>query len=114
MMKTQASRLLYALTFAAASALITLPTMLVASDASAQEVKASEKKTRRVPTLRGKVYEQLARAQSAADDAGNVEEAIAILREVEEKSDSMNAYEKAMMYNFFGFIYFQLFQIFAQ
>jgi tetratricopeptide (TPR) repeat protein len=106
MMKTQASRLLYALTFAAASALITLPTMLVASDASAQEVKASEKKTRRVPTLRGKVYEQLARAQSAADDAGNVEEAIAILREVEEKSDSMNAYEKAMMYNFFGFIYY--------
>jgi hypothetical protein len=44
MMKTQASRLLYALTFAAASALITLPSMLVASDASAQEVKASEKK----------------------------------------------------------------------
>ena len=59
-----------------------------------------------MPTLRGKVYEQLARAQSAADDAGNVEEAIAILKEVEDKSDSMNSYEKAMMYNFFGFIYY--------
>ena len=33
-------------------------------------------------------------------------EAIAILNEVEEKSDSMNSYEKAMMYNFYGFIYY--------
>lgn len=106
MMKKQTNTLLSALAFAIASATVSVPSMLIATDVLAQEQKASEKKTRRVPTLRGKVYEQLARAQSAADDAGNVEEAIAILNEVEEKSDSMNSYEKAMMYNFFGFIYY--------
>ena len=105
-MKKQTNTLLSALAFAIASATVSVPSMLIATDVLAQEQKASEKKTRRVPTLRGKVYEQLARAQSAADDAGNVEEAIAILNEVEEKSDSMNSYEKAMMYNFFGFIYY--------
>lgn len=72
--------------------------------AVAQEEK-KERKTRRVPTLRGKVYEQLARAQKAGD-AGNVEEAVAILDEVQEKIDSMNSYERAMMYNFYGFIYY--------
>ena len=106
MMKKQTNTLLSALAFAFASATVSVPSMLVANDAVAQEQKASEKKTRRVPTLRGKVYEQLARAQTAADEAGNIEEAIAILKEVEDKSDSMNAYEKAMMYNFFGFIYY--------
>lgn len=106
MMRKQTNTLLSALAFAFASATVSVPSMLVANDAVAQEQKASEKKTRRVPTLRGKVYEQLARAQTAADEAGNVEEAIAILKEVEDKSDSMNAYEKAMMYNFFGFIYY--------
>ena len=79
---------------------------LVSGNVQAQEQKASEKKTRRVPTLRSKVYEQLARAQAEADDAGNVDEAISILKEVEDKSESMNSYEKAMMYNFFGFIYY--------
>ena len=104
MMRKQTNTLLSALAFAFASATVSVPTMLVAGDAVAQEQKASEKKTRRVPTLRGKVYEQLARAQTAADEAGDVEEAISILKEVEDKSHSMNAYEKAMMYNFFGFI----------
>ena len=106
MMRKQTNTLLSALAFAFASATVSVPTMLVAGDAVAQEQKASEKKTRRVPTLRGKVYEQLARAQTAADEAGDVEEAISILKEVEDKADSMNAYEKAMMYNFFGFIYY--------
>ena len=72
MMRKQTNTLLSALAFAFASATVSVPSMLVASDAVAQEQKASEKKTRRVPTLRGKVYEQLARAQTAADEAGNV------------------------------------------
>ncbi|MEW9799574.1 tetratricopeptide repeat protein [Alteromonas sp. CYL-A6] len=79
---------------------------MVSGDAAAQEVKASEKKTRKVPTLRSKVYEQLARAQSAADDEGDVAKAIAILDEVRDKDHSMNSYERAMMYNFYGFIYY--------
>ena len=68
MMRKQTNTLLSALAFAFASATVSVPSMLVANDAVAQEQKASEKKTRRVPTLRGKVYEQLARAQTAADE----------------------------------------------
>lgn len=37
---------------------------------------------------------------------GNVEEVIFILKEVEDKFYFMNVYEKVMMYNFFGFIYY--------
>lgn len=87
----------------------------------AQETKASDKPTRRVPTLRSKVYEQLARAQALADEAGalskgensspevaaqKLQEAIAVLDEVESKASSMNSYELAMLYNFYGFIYY--------
>lgn len=79
--------------------------MLVAAPVQAQEMKASDKPTRKVPTLRAKVYEQLARAQKAADD-GDVNEAVAIMKEIEDKKSSMNSYEQAMMYNFYGFIYY--------
>ena len=87
-MRKQTNTLLSALAFAFASATVSVPTMFIASNATAQEaeqqdgqeIKASDKQTRRVPTLRGKVYEQLARAQTAADEAGNVEEAISILK----------------------------------
>lgn len=79
--------------------------MLVTAPVQAQEMKASDKPTRKVPTLRAKVYEQLARAQKEAD-AGNVPTAIEIMKEIEDKSSSMNSYEKAMMYNFYGFIYY--------
>lgn len=63
-------------------------------------------KTRRVPTLRARVYEQLARAQSESE-AGKVNEAIEILDVVKSKISSMNAYEIATMYNFYGFIYYE-------
>ncbi|WP_373318418.1 tetratricopeptide repeat protein [Alteromonas salexigens] len=87
------------------------PTMFVANHAVAQaqpeqELKASDKPTRRVPTLRSTVYEQLSRAQTAADEDGDVEEALSILKEVESKDYSMNSYERAMMHNFYGFIYY--------
>ncbi|MFC4700390.1 tetratricopeptide repeat protein [Glaciecola siphonariae] len=72
---------------------------------SETSAKLGDRATRRTPALRSKVYEQLARAQSAAD-AGNVDEAISILDEVNSKADSMNSYERAMMYNFYGFIYY--------
>ncbi|MBT0585282.1 tetratricopeptide repeat protein [Alteromonas oceanisediminis] len=75
------------------------------SQVSAQEQKASEKQTRKTPALRARVYDQLSRAQTAGD-AGNTQEAIAILKEVEDKSSSMNSYELAMLYNFYGFIYY--------
>ncbi|AAV82946.1 CDC27 family protein [Idiomarina loihiensis] len=62
--------------------------------------------TERVPALREKVYGQLARAQEQADN-GNLAEGISILGEVAEKADSMNSYERAMMWNFYGFMYYE-------
>ena len=72
-----------------------------AQEADATEsstIKPGERKTRRVPALRSRVYDQLSRAQTAGD-AGNVAEAIEILDEVRDKDSSMNGYEKSMMYN---------------
>ncbi|WP_395344836.1 hypothetical protein PN836_008755 [Ningiella sp. W23] len=74
---------------------ITLVSALLSPAAHAQtEVKLGDKKTRRTPALRARVYEQLARAQ-AAGDAGNIEEAIEILDIVKSKQSSMNSYERA-------------------
>ncbi len=64
-----------------------------------------ERKTKRTPALRSKVYDQLARAQQLADE-GQIKEALEALKVVEGKSSSMNSYELAMMHNFFGFIYY--------
>ncbi|WP_434532990.1 tetratricopeptide repeat protein [Alteromonas arenosi] len=80
-------------------------TLLPMAPVHAQDVAASEKKTRKTPALRSRVYDQLARAQAIADEGDNAG-AIEVLREVEEKSSSMNSYELAMLYNFFGFIYY--------
>jgi tetratricopeptide (TPR) repeat protein len=72
---------------------------------NAEEVKV-ERKTNRVPTLRSKVYDQLSRAQSLAD-AGNQADAFEVLDNVKSKASSMNSYEQAMMYNFYGFIHYE-------
>ena len=78
----------------------------VSSQVFAQEAKV-ERKTQRVPTLRAKVYDQLSRAQTFAD-AGNAPQAFEVLDEVKSKASSMNSYELAMMYNFYGFIHYNL------
>ncbi|MEM0515765.1 tetratricopeptide repeat protein [Pseudoalteromonas sp. YIC-827] len=91
-----------------ASATLVLPSMasmipgVALASAHAEQ---GEQKTKRVPALRDKVYSQLARAQKMADD-GDVAGGLAALDSVKERSSSMNAYEKAMMYNFYGFIYY--------
>ena len=72
----------------------------------AQEVEV-ERKTKRVPTLRSKVYDQLSRAQGLAD-AGDQAEAFEVLDNVKSKSSSMNSYELAMMYNFYAFIHYEV------
>lgn len=106
MKKTLISKYLFAaLSLSTATVSLSVMTSIIASDVQAQEQKASEKKTRRTPALRSKVYEQLARAQAQAD-ADNIPGAIDILDEVKDKSGSMNSYELAMMYNFYGFIYY--------
>jgi len=108
-MKNKFSLLLsVALAFASVLLISSLNNVALAQDSEAtesSEVSPGERKTRRVPALRSRVYEQLSRAQTAGD-AGNVAEAIAILDEVRDKDNSMNGYEKSMMYNFYGFIYY--------
>ena len=66
-----------------------------------------ERKTKRVPTLRAKVYDQLSRAQGLAD-AGDQAEAFEVLDNVKSKASSMNSYELAMMYNFYAFIHYEV------
>ncbi|AEP30899.1 tetratricopeptide repeat protein [Brumicola nitratireducens] len=109
MMKNKISLLLsIALAFTTVFLISSLNNVALAQDteaAESSEISPGERKTRRVPALRSRVYEQLSRAQTAGD-AGNVAEAIAILDEVRDKDSSMNGYEKSMMYNFYGFIYY--------
>lgn len=80
------------------------------SSAYAQEQEQETKRTRRTPALSARVYEQLARAQQTAD-SGDVTQAIDILDKVNARSGSMNSYEKAMMHNFYGFIYYNADQV---
>lgn len=65
----------------------------------------SERKTKRVPAMGSRVYDQLARAQSIADE-GDVPQALEVLDRVKSKISSMNSYEIAMMHNFYGFVYY--------
>ncbi|CAI8160629.1 MAG: Uncharacterised protein [Pseudidiomarina mangrovi] len=60
---------------------------------------------KRTPALREQVYSQLARAQQLAD-GGDVKGGLAVLANVEGKLSSMNSYERAMLWNFYGFMYY--------
>ena len=73
----------------------------VAAAEQAKTTKASVK----VPAMRNRVYTQLARAQGIAD-AGNVQEGLQVLDGVKERISSMNSYEVAMLWNFYGFMYY--------
>nr|WP_278404721.1 hypothetical protein [Pseudoalteromonas ruthenica] len=87
------------------SATLVLPSMASMIPSVALASAHAEQKIKRVPALRDKVYSQLARAQKLADD-GDVKGGLAALDSVKERASSMNSYEKAMMYNFYGFIYY--------
>lgn len=91
---------------AAFSTSIVLPSIInLVPGVSIATAYAQEQKTVRVPALREKVYSQLARAQKLADD-GDVKAGLEALDSIKERASSMNDYEKAMMYNFYGFIYY--------
>ncbi len=77
---------------------------LTGSTAIAADAK-SKKKTRKTPALRAKVYNQLSRAQKLADD-GKVNEGLDVLKRLESRAATMNSYELAMMWNFYGFIHY--------
>ncbi len=73
--------------------------------AHAENVENTEKKSLKVPAMRNRVYAQLARAQQLADE-GTKLEGFDVLDEVKDRIDSLNSYEKAMLWNFYGFMYY--------
>ena len=72
----------------------------------AQSESGSEQKTRKTPAMREKVYKKLAEAQELAE-AEDINGAQRILNDLRGQED-MNSYEKAQMWNFFGYIYYTL------
>jgi hypothetical protein len=70
-----------------------------------QKSEQSQAKSIKVPAMRNRVYSQLARAQKLADE-GNGLEGFDVLDEVQDRIDSLNSYERAMLWNFYGFMYY--------
>jgi len=67
----------------------------------------ADRKTRKTPTLNLKLHEKLQEAQEL-NEAGNSAGAVKILDELREprKYDKYNSYERAMLWNFYAFIYY--------
>jgi hypothetical protein len=81
-----------------------IPNELGGTVAQAQEsAKATE--TVKVPAMRNRVYTQLARAQQLADE-GQKNEGLEVLNEVKKRLSSLNSYEQAMLWNFYGFMHY--------
>jgi tetratricopeptide (TPR) repeat protein len=81
-----------------------MPTATLFSVGIAQ-AETSSKQSIKVPAMRNRVYAQLARAQKLADEGGKGE-GFEVLDEVKKRIDSLNSYEKAMLWNFYGFMYY--------
>ena len=75
------------------------------AQAQAQNPSAKKSTSVKVPAMRNRVYTQLARAQKLADE-GNGLEGFDVLDEVQDRIDSLNSYERAMFWNFYGFMYY--------
>tara|TARA_B110000881_G_C18588853_1_gene526600 strand:+ start:1383 stop:2747 length:1365 start_codon:yes stop_codon:yes gene_type:complete len=58
-----------------------------------------------IPSMRNRVYAQLARAQQLADE-GDKSQGFEVLDEVKARIDSLNSYERAMLFKFYGFMYY--------
>jgi len=78
-----------------------------ATSVMAEEKKQERKKykTKRTPTLSLKVHEKLQEAQVFAE-ANQTAEALKVLDGFKKKFDKLNSYEKAMVYNFYAFVYY--------
>lgn len=84
----------------------------IAEESSVDKNSANEKvakkgyrASKKVPAMRNRVYAQLARAQQLADEGDKIE-GFEVLGEVEDRLDSLNSYERAMLFNFYGFMYY--------
>lgn len=92
-----------------ASVLTIAPTFIEAPFAVAKaEQTVNQSNTRvskKVPAMRNRVYAQLARAQKLSDEGDKIA-GFEVLEEVKERIDQLNSYEKAMLWNFYGFMYY--------
>ena len=71
-----------------------------------QAARTTQKRTaKKVPAMRNRVYSQLARAQKLADEGVKIS-GFEVLDEVKERIDSLNSYERAMLWNFYAFMYY--------
>lgn len=91
------------------SLLVVIPNIVFeGGTAQAAEVEQSAQKAKRskkVPAMRNRVYTQLARAQKLADEGDKIE-GFNVLDDVKDRIDSLNSYERAMLFNFYGFMYY--------
>lgn len=65
----------------------------------------TQKKSVKVPAMRNRVYAQLARAQKLSDEDKKVE-GYEVLNDVEDQLSNLNSYERAMLWNFYGFMHY--------
>jgi hypothetical protein len=75
------------------------------SNIEQRQLSTHQRKTTKVPAMRNRVYTQLARAQKLADE-GDKLGGFTALDEVKDRIDSMNSYERAMLWNFYAFMYY--------
>lgn len=79
---------------------------LVENSASSQAANVVKKRTaKKVPAMRNRVYSQLARAQKLADEGVKIA-GFDVLDEVKDRIDGLNSYERAMLWNFYAFMYY--------
>ncbi len=94
---------------AAITMLATTPVTYAESASEKAEAGAKQHESyravKKVPAMRNRVYAQLARAQKLADQGDKIE-GFSVLDEVKERIDSLNSYERAMLFNFYGFMYY--------
>lgn len=90
----------------AAATLYSAPAVLGdVTGAVANAAEPTKRESKRVPAMRNRVYTQLARAQQLAD-AGDKAAGFEVLNDVKERINQLNSYEKAMLWNFFGFMHY--------
>ena len=93
------------LTILSAASLYAAPTIKLLSVGGIVYAESQSKQSVKVPAMRNRVYAQLARAQKLADEGVKLE-GFDVLDEVKDRIDSLNSYEKAMLWNFYGFMYY--------
>ena len=82
------------------------PLTIKPAAAQKDEKKGPPRRTKKVPALRQKVFEEIAKAQQIADEEKDYVEAVRILDKLREKG-KLNAYEAAVTWNLYAYIRFE-------